>query len=83
LHAFVWWCWQFLDGLYTLCKWTPECNIMALVLIVRLFQYNPGMTLHRNNWRRLLVTALMIAQKTWDDRALRNKDFPGVSQSSK
>lgn len=28
----------FLDSLYCLCKWTPECNIMALILIIRLFQ---------------------------------------------
>jgi len=31
---------DFLDTLYTTCKWTPECNIMALILIVRLFQFN-------------------------------------------
>ena len=31
---------------YSLCKWTPECNIMALILVIRLFQYNPDMTLH-------------------------------------
>jgi hypothetical protein len=31
------------------------------------------MTLHAENWRRVLLIAFMIAQKTWDDRALRNK----------
>lgn len=31
----------FLDSLYCLCKWTPECNIMALILIIRLFQVCP------------------------------------------
>ncbi len=33
-------------GPRSLCKWTPECNIMALILVIRLFQYNPDMTLH-------------------------------------
>jgi hypothetical protein len=42
-------------------------------------QYNPDLTLHEANWKRLLLTALMIAQKTWDDRALMNRDFPAVS----
>ncbi|EKU21895.1 hypothetical protein NGA_0233900 [Nannochloropsis gaditana CCMP526] len=51
---------------------------MALILVMRLFQYNPDMTLHAGNWRRVLLIAFMIAQKTWDDRALRNKDFPQI-----
>lgn len=43
-----------------------------------LYVMNQDMTLHTRNWKPLLLTALMIAQKTWDDRALRNRDFPAV-----
>lgn len=60
----------------------PLMNGLWLITLVSVLQYNQDLTLHEGNWKRLLLTALMIAQKTWDDRALMNKDFPVVSDQA-
>lgn len=55
-----------------------ECSIIALVLLNRLLTTPSPVTigLHAFNWRLFFLTALMIAQKIWEDIALANIDFP-------
>jgi hypothetical protein len=44
------------------------------VFVNRLIAFT-GMSLHAGNWRSVLLTALLIAQKVWDDRCLVNGQF--------
>ena len=38
-------------------------------------RYQPKLKLTARSWRRYVVVSLMISQKYWDDRCLRNIDF--------
>ena len=66
---------SFLRDMAKICRYTPECNVIALILLIRFFAYQPSLKLTDRTWRRYLLTALMISQKYWDDRCLRNIDF--------
>ena len=66
---------KFLKDMYHLCQYTTECNVIALILLIRFLSYQPELKLTPYTWRRFLITALLVAQKFWDDRCLRNVDF--------
>jgi len=66
---------SFLRDMAKICRYTPECNVIAFILLIRFFAYQPSLKLTDKTWRRYLLTALMISQKYWDDRCLRNIDF--------
>jgi hypothetical protein len=34
-----------------------------------------------NNWDKILLCALLLAQKLWDDTPLANVDFPAIWQN--
>jgi len=50
------------------------CAIVALVFLDRLFAAC-GMCLTADTWRPLLLTALLLASKTFDDLSMVNTDF--------
>jgi len=65
---------EFMKALYDCAQFSPECCIICLVYINRLIAFT-GMTLQPTNWRPLILCALLVAQKVWDDRYLSNADF--------
>ena len=65
---------EFMQALYDCAQFSPECLIICLVYINRLIAFT-GMPLHPTNWRPLLLCAIMVAQKVWDDKYLSNADF--------
>jgi hypothetical protein len=44
------------------------------VYVNRLIAFS-GCPLHPTNWRPLILVALLVSQKVWDDRYLSNSDF--------
>jgi len=68
---------KFIKALYECGELTPECNIIALVLVNRLLAFT-GVPLLVCNWRPIYVTALLISQKIWDDRCLANSQFAKI-----
>ena len=50
-----------------------DCNIIALVYIDRLLA--TGMSITVRNWRPILVIAMILASKVWDDLSMINEDF--------
>jgi len=54
-----------------------ECCVMALVFIDRLTEYT-GFQIQPKNWRRVLLAALIIACKVWEDESVWNVDFVDV-----
>jgi len=52
----------------------PECCIIALVYINRLIGVT-GLPLTQSNWKPVSVSAVLLAQKVWDDTPLINADF--------
>jgi hypothetical protein len=73
-----------LEEVYYYCKYViisskmeKEIPIMAMVYIER-FLTKTGLLMNHTNWRRLIMTALIIASKIWDDDSLENVHFPKV-----
>lgn len=65
---------KFLKAMFECAQFTAECNILALIFINR-FVGASGMPLNTRNWRPVVLTALLIAQKVWDDKSLVNAQF--------
>ena len=64
----------FMHSLYECAEFSCECCILAMVYVNRLIGFT-SLKLHPTNWRPLLLCALLVAQKVWDDRYLSNADF--------
>ena len=54
-----------------------EIPLMALTYIERLLT-KVGILMNHWNWRRILLTTLIVASKIWDDDSLENIHFPKV-----
>ena len=66
---------QYMSSIFEISQFSPECNVIALVYVQRLMAFS-GIALTSKNWRPLLLSALLLAQKVWDDKCLANVDFP-------
>jgi len=65
---------QFLKGVFEVGQFNPECCVISLVYINRLIGVT-GVPLTQSNWKPVSVSALVLAQKVWDDTPLINADF--------
>lgn len=72
---------SFMSSVFEQAQFSPECNVIALVYINRLMSLS-GIPLNAKNWRPILLSALLLAQKVWDDRCLANVDFPVIWRSA-
>jgi len=73
-----------LKGIFTVGKLEPESLIMAVAYLDRI-RSNPRMPcpIFSFNWRRILLSVLILSCKVWEDDAVWNADFidlfPAVS----
>lgn len=59
------------------CKMEKEIIMASLVYLERMLVRNDyGLTLR--NWRRLILTSLILASKIWDDESFENHNFAKV-----
>jgi len=65
---------EFLIEIFQAQDLSPECGVMSVVYIERLVNLT-GITLHASNWRRILLGALLLSAKVWEDLAVWNVDF--------
>lgn len=56
-------------------KFEPDFALIMLIYFHRTLAYNRSITLSLQNWRPLLMTCLLLAQKMFDDSPLINTDF--------
>jgi hypothetical protein len=66
---------HFMKSAFRIAQWSPECNVLAMVLLTRLVG-STQVTFNERNWEKLLLCSLLLAQKLWDDTPLANVDFP-------
>lgn len=64
----------FLKQVFEVGQFNPECCVISLVYINRLIGVT-GVPLTPSNWKPVAISALVLAQKVWDDTPLINADF--------
>ena len=65
---------RFIEGIFKRARFSPECNIIALVYINRVIS-TTSLPLHPRNWKAVVLVALLLAQKVWDDRCVALSSF--------
>lgn len=65
---------QYISHIFRYARMSTECNIIALVYINRAISLS-GMPLGACNWRPVVLVAMILAQKVWDDKSLRASCF--------
>lgn len=68
---------SFIETIFTAERLSHECAIMMLAYIERIVELT-GVTVDSTNWRRVLLSTLILASKVWEDQAVWNVDFLSV-----
>ena len=68
---------DFMADIIILTKMEKEVIVLSLIYIERLI-FNTGLLLTSRNWRRILLTAMIISSKVWDDNSFENDHFSQV-----
>jgi len=65
---------KFISTIFNVMKLDLECMIMCLVYVERVIELS-SLTLDQTNWRRVVLSALILAAKVWEDLSVYNIDF--------
>lgn len=71
---------KFLASIFSTENLPAEVAILCLAYVERLIS-KTDVTLHASNWRRIVLSALILASKVWEDQAVWNVDFLSVFPS--
>jgi len=67
----------FINPIFHALKIKPESGVLAMVYIERLL-YSTNLTFDPTNWRRVVLSSLILATKIYEELAVWNADFKEV-----
>mmetsp|Transcript_20724 Transcript_20724/g.43737 ORF Transcript_20724/g.43737 Transcript_20724/m.43737 type:complete len:381 (+) Transcript_20724:280-1422(+) len=68
--------------IHKISHFSPGCLVVAMIYLERL-RRSVGAELLGSTWQLLLLTAIIVAQKMWEDRPISRIDFTPLSPSLK
>ena len=68
---------DFMADIIILTKMEREVIILSLIYIERLI-FNTGILITSRNWRRILLTSMIISSRIWDDNSFENSHYSQV-----
>lgn len=71
-----------LKSLSELSEFKKEMVVLAAIYVERLLSRHPLLHLEKGNWRPLLIAALHLASKTWEDVHAWNAEFAAYLQAA-
>ena len=71
---------RFMNYVYRRAGYAVECNVIALIFLNRVIA-SGAMRITTHSWRALWTTAVIVAQKTWEDAPTRTSSFASILPS--
>lgn len=65
---------EYMRIIFVYYKMDVECSIMSLIYVERMLEIT-SMTIDATNWRRIILAAIIVASKVWQDYAVWTQDF--------